>query len=75
MKTNITKMTTGQTATIEKLLFKQVPLPLLEMGFLEGAEIILQKKALFGCPMYLKVDGFKVVIRKKDAKNIIVSKN
>ena len=73
MLINITEMSVGQRARVDRFFFKEIPLPLLEMGCLKGAEVVFLKKALWGCPLYLEIDGMHFVIRERDAENIIVA--
>ncbi|AMK14762.1 FeoA family protein [Methanobrevibacter olleyae] len=43
---------------------------LLGMGFVKGADVIVEKVAPLGDPMQIKVKGYSVCLRKKEAKNI-----
>lgn len=43
---------------------------LLEMGFLPGATVTLMKTGLFGDPMQLRLRGYHVLLRRKEASRI-----
>jgi ferrous iron transport protein A len=45
---------------------------LLEMGVLPEETIEVKKIALLGDPMIISVTGYNLMLRKKDAKNILV---
>ena len=46
---------------------------LVEMGILPGVEIRILKKGLFNGPIGIKVRGYEVALRYKDAMHINVS--
>lgn len=45
---------------------------LIEMGLTDGAEISLVKRAPFGDPIEFSVRGYRLAIRKSEAKMITV---
>ena len=47
---------------------------LLEMGLVEGTEVEFIRKAPMGDPIQLKIRGYYLSIRKKDASGIEVEK-
>ena len=47
---------------------------LVEMGLMKGAKIKVQRIAPLGDPMEIKIKGYNLTIRKRDAVHIIVSK-
>jgi Fe2+ transport system protein FeoA len=47
---------------------------LLEMGLVEGTEVEFIRKAPLGDPIQLKIRGYYLSIRKKDASSIQVEK-
>lgn len=51
----------------EDLLIK-----LAEMGVMPGVELSVQNKAPFNGPLSLLVNGTKIIIRKNEAKSILV---
>lgn len=44
------------------------------LGCIEGTEVALKRVAPFGDPVILSLRGFDLAIRKKDAKNIHLTK-
>lgn len=64
----------GEKAFIEKLCLDNIPLKLLEMGCLPGIEVQLIQKAPMHDPLYIKVNGSHLAIRKETAEKITVSK-
>ena len=66
----------GQEAEIEHIETDQLPLKLIEMGCLPGNSISLIQKAPFNDPLYLKIDGSHLAIRKETARfNYVRLKN
>ncbi|GAA0738258.1 ferrous iron transport protein A [Clostridium oceanicum] len=53
---------------------KKLAKRLLALGCIEGTEIFLKNRAPLGDPVIINLRGFNLAIRKKDAKNIFVSK-
>ncbi len=43
-----------------------------DMGFVEGSKIRIIREAPLGDPIEIIIKGYKISIRKKDAKKIIV---
>ncbi|WP_456421370.1 FeoA family protein [Lutibacter sp.] len=62
----------GEKAFIEKLCLDNIPLKLLEMGCLPGKEVKLIQKAPMQDPLYIKVNGSYLAIRKETAEKITV---
>ena len=62
----------GQKAIIESIETDFLPLKLIEMGCLPGNEISLLYLAPFSDPLYLKIDGAHLAIRKEYARFIMV---
>ena len=46
---------------------------LLGMGFVKGADVVVEKVAPLGDPMQIRVKGYSVCLRKEEAKNIEVN--
>lgn len=46
---------------------------LFALGLIEGTEIKLKRIAPLGDPLIINLRGFDLAIRKKDAKNIILT--
>ena len=62
----------GQEAEIDHIDTDQLPLKLIEMGCLPWNSISLIQKAPFNDPLYLKIDGSHLDIRKETAQYIFV---
>lgn len=45
---------------------------IMDMGITNGVEIIVEGKAPFGDPIEIQVRGYKLTLRKNEAKNILV---
>ncbi len=45
---------------------------LLEMGFISGTKVEMLGKAPFGDPLKIRLKGYELAIRKKDARNVIL---
>ena len=65
----------GKTAVITAVAGRENSLRrhLLEMGLTPGAEITMVKTAPLGDPLELKVRGYELTLRKKDARNILIT--
>lgn len=53
---------------------EKVPLKLLEMGCLPGIEVELIQIAPLRDPLYIRVNGSHLAIRKETARYVIVTK-
>lgn len=47
---------------------------LLEMGFIRGSKIYVEKVAPLGDPMELVLKGYHISLRRSEAKDIIIEK-
>lgn len=72
MKT-IASLHIGETAFIAKDTLPKIPLKLLEMGCLPGAEVTLMQIAPLNDPLYICVNGSHLAIRKETASQIEIS--
>ena len=66
------QLSLGVKAEIEKIDTDKLPLKLIEMGCLPGNIISIVQKAPFNDPLYIKIDGSHLAIRKETAKDIFV---
>jgi len=57
----------GQVGYVSEKALKNIPLKLLEMGCLPGAEVVLLQKAPLNDPLYICVNGSHLAIRKETA--------
>ena len=63
----------GETAIVDQFT-AELPLQarLVEMGILPGVELRLVKKAPFNGPLEFKIRGYHILLRCKDASQILV---
>lgn len=70
---SLCELKTGQKGTIKNIVGdKNLSKRLYALGFIEGTEIILKTSAPLGDPLVVSIRGFKIAIRKNDAKNIFL---
>lgn len=74
MKTTIANLNVGESGRIEQIAIESIPLKLLEMGCLPGKEVKLIQIAPFKDPLYIKVNGSFLAIRKEVASKISITK-
>jgi ferrous iron transport protein A len=73
--TTIANLSVGEKGIIENIPFDSVPLKLLEMGCLPGKEVELIQIAPLQDPLYIKVNGSHLAIRKETAELIEITKS
>jgi ferrous iron transport protein A len=67
-------MKPGQSAYVDTITGDaKLAKRLLALGAIEGTEIKVKTAAPLGDPIIINFRGFDLAIRKKDAKNIVVS--
>ncbi|CAM1345822.1 FeoA family protein [Tenacibaculum crassostreae] len=64
----------GEKGIILEECLDKIPLKLLEMGCLPGAEVELLQIAPLKDPIYICVNGSHLAIRKETAQEILISK-
>ena len=69
------QLTKGELATIETIETDKLPLKLIEMGCLPGAEVELIQQAPLKDPIYICVNGSHLAIRKETAAMIQILKS
>jgi ferrous iron transport protein A len=74
MGDTIASLQIGESGIIEDFSLDIIPLSLLEMGCLPGKEVRLIQIAPFKDPLYIKVNGSHLAIRKETANQINISK-
>lgn len=74
MGTNITSLKVGERGVIEDISLDNIPLSLLEMGCLPGEYVELIQRAPLHDPLYIRVNGSHLAIRKETASQILISK-
>ena len=72
--TTIASLHIGELAYISEESLNEIPLKLLEMGCLPGAEVELIQIAPLNDPLYICVNGSHLAIRKKTAAKIQIIK-
>ena len=74
MENTIANLHIGETGIIEDFSLDVVPLSLVEMGCLPGVEVQLLQVAPLQDPLYIKVNGSHLAIRKEMAQQIKITK-
>jgi ferrous iron transport protein A len=72
MLRRLSELRKGQGGTIERLSDHEVVVKLMEMGCVPGAEIYVEAIAPLGDPVAVRVAGYCLSMRKKEAGNIWV---
>jgi len=72
--TTIASLHIGELAYISEESLNEIPLKLLEMGCLPGAEVELIQIAPLNDPLYICVNGSHLSIRKETAAKIQIIK-
>jgi len=75
LSTTIANLSVGEKGIIDNIPFDSVPLKLLEMGCLPGKEVELIQVAPLQDPLYIKVNGSHLAIRKETAELIEITKS
>ena len=70
----IASLKIGETGIILDECLSKIPLKLLEMGCLPGAEVVLLQKAPLKDPLYIRVNGSFLAIRTETASQILIIK-
>ena len=74
MDISIANLKVGEHGEIQEISLKNIPLTLLEMGCLPGEDVELMQIAPLKDPLYIKVNGTHLAIRKETASKILISK-
>ena len=72
--TTIASLHIGELAYISEESLNEIPLKLLEMGCLPGAEVELIQLAPLNDPLYICVNGSHLAIRRETASKIQIIK-
>ncbi|MCF6348746.1 MAG: ferrous iron transport protein A [Flavobacteriaceae bacterium] len=75
METTIANLSVGEKGIIQDISYDNVPLKLLEMGCLPGKEVELIQVAPMKDPLYIRVNGSHLAIRKETAELIQITKS
>ena len=71
----IASLRVGEGGIISEESLENIPLKLLEMGCLPGAEVSLVQIAPLKDPLYICVNGSHLAIRKETARKIKITHN
>ena len=74
MDTSIANMEVGEQGIIKDISLESIPLALLEMGCLPGEDVELLQIAPLLDPLYIRVNGSHLAIRKETASTILITK-
>jgi ferrous iron transport protein A len=74
MRDTIGSLQIGEVGVIEDFSLEAIPLNLLEMGCLPGKKVRLLQVAPLKDPLYIKVNGSHLAIRKEMANLINITK-
>lgn len=72
MRKKLSELEQGRQAVIIALEDQELVLKLMEMGFLEGEEIVVEQIAPLGDPISVMVAGYQVSLRINEAETILV---
>lgn len=73
--TTIATLQIGEIGYVSEDALDKIPLKLLEMGCLPGAEVVLVQLAPLNDPLYICVNGSHLAIRKETAERIAIIKS
>lgn len=68
----LSELKPGQEGVIKEFSDNQILLKLMEMGCVPGERIILEQIAPLGDPISIKVAGYRLSLRRKEAEQIMV---
>lgn len=72
MLKKLSELNVGQKGIIHSLEDQDLILKLMEMGFLQGEEVIVEQVAPMGDPISVTVAGYQVSLRLNEAASITV---
>ncbi|MEY3059011.1 MAG: hypothetical protein RL000_363 [Bacteroidota bacterium] len=75
MRKKLSELAPGKKAVIVALEDQELVLKLMEMGFLEGEDIMVEQIAPLGDPISVMVAGYQVSLRINEAASILVDEN
>lgn len=75
MSRKLSDLKKGETAVIYGFSENEISLKLMEMGCLPGENITMQKTAPFGDPMSVKIAGYILSLRRKEADVVLIEEN
>jgi|TARA_B110000285_G_C15119617_1_gene616278 ferrous iron transport protein A len=63
----------GITYLINSISDSSIQSKLMEMGIIEGKEIEITNVAPFGDPIIVRISGYKLMLRRKEAQTIKIT--
>ncbi|MFM7223391.1 MAG: ferrous iron transport protein A [Bacteroidota bacterium] len=72
MQKKLSELLLGEKGMIVSLEDKELELKLMEMGFLQGEEVVVEQIAPLGDPISVMVAGYQVSLRISEADSIMV---
>lgn len=69
----LSELKPGESGIIKEFSDLELSVKFIEMGFLPGERVILERVAPLGDPIAVKLSGYRVSLRKKDASTIILT--
>ncbi len=63
----------GITYLINSIGDSSIQSKLMEMGIIEGKEIEITNVAPFGDPIIVRISGYKLILRRKEAQTIKIT--
>lgn len=72
MQKKLSELSLGEKGIIVSLEDKELELKLMEMGFLQGEEVVVEQIAPLGDPISVMVAGYQVSLRISEADSVIV---
>jgi len=75
MRKKLSELAPGKKAVIVALEDQELVLKLMEMGFREGEDIMVEQIAPLGDPISVMVAGYQVSLRINEAASILVDEN
>lgn len=72
MQKKLSELSLGEKGMIVSLEDKELELKLMEMGFLQGEEVVVEQIAPLGDPISVMVAGYQVSLRISEADSIMV---
>jgi len=74
LSTSIANLKVGEQGVIKEISLENIPLSLLEMGCMPGENVELLQIAPLKDPLYIRVNGSHLAIRKEIADQILITK-
>jgi len=71
----LSQLEVGKKGIIKEFTDLEMSVKLMEMGCLPGEEIQVDRVAPLGDPIAIRVSGYQLSLRKREASTIILHKN